>query len=395
MKFNFKTVSWALLLILLVFITWRLIKPLNIYDISERFERPVNTDKIPEPLKNLNAKECAQCHKEHYDEWKTSIHSRAWTDKYFQVDLALDGSSQNCENCHIPLDRQQKNQIAGFKGGNKWSPILIKNPGFDHALQQEGVNCAGCHLRDGQILGTKGDGKAPHPVKKINDGKEICMRCHVVEGDKWDTFYNIPPCGTVAEIEMSKGTRHTTKTLGCVECHMPETVRSITPEGEPQKSRRHLWRGGHDPETVKTALDIKIKQTTSEKGKPVFTMTITNIGAAHFIPTGTPDRKLEVRWELLNAAEKLIADQASIIKRKIVWRPFIVDLWDTRLRLNEPREYTFKLLDYGKEVAAFLDIEVTYHLLDEARRKRIGYIPEKPISYPVFKTRITIEKTES
>jgi len=71
-----------------------------------------------------------------------------------------------------------------------------------------------------------------------------------------------------------------------------------------------------------------------------------------------------------------------------MWRPFIVDLWDTRLAYGEQRDYPLTI-DNDSEVA-YVDAEVRYHLLDEARRRRIGYENQTPIHYPVFHQQITI-----
>ena len=106
-------------------------------------------------------------------------------------------------NCHIPLDRQQEHFILGFRDSDKLNPVLAPNPDFDPTLQQEGVTCVACHLRDGKIVGVLGTTDAPHPVKMIDDPNQICMRCHVVEGNRWDTLFRLPPCGTVAEIRIT------------------------------------------------------------------------------------------------------------------------------------------------------------------------------------------------
>jgi hypothetical protein len=37
-----------------------------------------------------------------------------------------------------------------------------------------------------------------------------------------------------------------------------------------------------------------------------------------------------------------------------------------------------------------LDVTVRYHLLDEARRKRIGYENKEPIAYPVYHARVPV-----
>lgn len=401
--------------LLLAFVAWRFVRPLNIFVVSENFERPVVTDLIAAPLATLRAEECAACHRAFYDEWRTTIHSRAWTDPYFQVDWQFDGAQQICKNCHIPLDRQQEELVIGFRDRDKWQPILTPNPGFDRALQHEGVTCAACHFRAGKILGVSG-GPAPHPVERLADPNEICLRCHVVGGERWDTFYRLPPCGTVAEIERARDTLDGTTAgfakamrtrlpfaasgeitvrdiaaLGCVQCHMPLTERPVAEGGTPRPVRRHLWRGGHDPEMVKRALTASLAETPFIKpGKRVFALTLTNTGAAHFLPTGTPDRHLTVRLRLLDAAGTVIEEEAHVLKRAVLWRPFIVDLWDTRLPRGAPRTFRIGVAQDAAPQPAAVEVVVTYHLLDEARRKRIGYENAEPIAYEVYRKRIEI-----
>lgn len=191
--------------ILAAFLGWRMVRPMNIFVVSENFERPIDTRNISTPPDALRADACGACHGEIHAEWKTSIHSQAWTDPYFQVDWKFDELQQVCKNCHIPLDRQQEHKVLGFNDAEKLKPILADNPDFDPKLQHEGVTCAACHLKDGRILGVNGDLDSPHPVEKLADANEICLRCHIVQGARWDSFFRFPPCGTAAEIEAGAG----------------------------------------------------------------------------------------------------------------------------------------------------------------------------------------------
>ncbi len=386
-------------LVLVAFLGWRFIRPMNIFVVSESFERPISTADAPAQFPTLRAEECAACHQAFFDEWSTSIHSQAWTDPYFQVDWQFDRSQQICKNCHIPLDRQQEQKVLGFRDRQKWDPILAPNPDFDPKLQHEGVTCTACHLREGKILGIHGITDSPHPVRKLNDPNEICLGCHVVEGENWDTFFRFPPCGTVAEIRATaQSTGHTgevvvqdTASLGCVQCHMPALERPLVPGGAEYMTRQHLWRGGHDPEMVKKALQIELtEQILSRQGTRTFTLTLLNVGAAHYVPTGTPDRHLTVHLRLLDGQEQLLSEQKHTLVRSILWRPFIIELSDTRLPRGQPRTYTLEIPATGKGKPAVLEAVVRYHLLAESRRKRIGYDNQKPIAYDVFKQRVRL-----
>ncbi|MFQ5756622.1 MAG: multiheme c-type cytochrome [Acidiferrobacterales bacterium] len=405
-------IGGAVLLALAIFLGWRFVRPMNIFVVSEAFERPLSTAEIPFPMQTLRAEECAACHQEFYQEWSTTIHSQAWTDPYFQVDWRFDREQQICRNCHTPLDRQQPQRVLGFHDKEKWDPILAPNPDFDAELQRQGVTCAVCHVRDGKILGPYGSEDAPHPVTKLDNPNQVCARCHVVGGERWDTFFRFPPCGTVAEIRATAqgsdrngedeagpwpvgGTGEITvpdtAALNCVECHMPLVERPIVVGGKVRRARRHVWRGGHDPAMVKSALELQLEEVSSSSpAKRRISLTLTNVGAAHYVPTGTPDRHLTVRLRLLDANGGVIKEEKHMVKRTILWRPFIIDLWDTRLPRGEPRTYTLEYATTRSLQPAAVEAVVRYYLVDEKRRRRIGYDRPESTSYEVFRRRIAL-----
>jgi hypothetical protein len=363
-----------------------MLRPINIFVVDEKFSRPLEVE-IPQGLKSVSAKECGSCHTEIYKEWSGTMHAMAWEDPYFQIDFVYDGSQQICLNCHTPLVNQQVALVLGFKDADKFKPILEPNPDYDTALRDEGVTCAVCHIKAGKIVGPFGTTSAPHPVvvdPLMTSGMKPCARCHLVSGARWDTFFKIPPCRTVAEI------REGGKEPDCVGCHMPKVTRPLVKGGEMRKGRRHLFRGGHHPEKVRGALKVEYKKEIKRDGDMTsFVFTLTNTGAAHYLPTGTPDRHLTLEFRLLDATGALIKEKSYKMKRHILWRPFIVELEDTRLAYGEPRQFRFQFKDDGK-TAKTLDVTVRYHLLEDKRRKQIGYENTEPIAYPIFNKRIPL-----
>jgi hypothetical protein len=377
------------------FLGWRFVRPMNIFVVTEDFERPIDTVGADIDPASLRAERCGACHPDEYREWSTSIHSQAWTDPYFQVDWAFDGRAAVCKNCHIPLDRQQESLTLGFRDRDKLEPVLASNPAFDPALQNEGVTCAACHLRGGHVVGPRAMSDAPHSVSAFSDPNEVCLRCHVVQGKRWDTFYRMPPCGTTAEIATTGGdfgrgsgeyVVRDAAALGCVQCHMPAAGQDAQGTAKPGIRRRHLWRGGHDPQMVRSALTASLTDRSDADGNHVAELALTNTGTAHFLPTGTPDRHLTVRLRALDAQGRVLRETTDTLERVILWRPFIVDLRDTRLASNSPRRFLLNLPRNARTVEA----QVHYHLLAESRRKRIGYEPTEPISHVVFEERRTI-----
>lgn len=394
----------AVVIALTAFLAWRFLRPMNIFVVSDAFERPIPITVLPAGVESQSAKACGRCHTEIYHEWTTAMHSQAWTDPYFQTDWKFDDSQQICKNCHIPLQDQQEHLVMGFRDKEKWDPILKPNPHFDATLQHEGVTCNVCHLREGKILGPYARTSAPHAVEKMDNPNQVCIRCHVVQGDRWDTFFRFPPCGTVAEIEAGRGHRPSRSgevtvenpaSLGCVECHMPAVTRALVPGGPPHAARRHLWRGGHDPEMVRQGLDVRFTRQAGPAGKEAtFVLRLENVGAGHYLPTGTPDRYLSVALRLLDKNGKVLKEEQGALRRTVMWRPFIVDLRDVRLAPHEPRTFTLvysATRDLGAEAVEAI---VHYHLMDETRRRRIDYRNTEPIEFEIYRKRLPLGGAE-
>jgi hypothetical protein len=383
---GWKKICWLLSATgLLMFFAWRMIRPMNIFVVSDEFAWPMEAV-IPSGLASLRAEECGECHSEIYREWRTSMHAMAWTDPYYQVDFIFDGSQQICLNCHIPLQNQQENLVLGFRDSERFKPILKPNPEFDAELQREGVTCAVCHVRGGVIIGPYGDTDAPHPTRydqTMTSGMGTCRKCHVVSGKRWDTFYRVPPCGTVAEIEEGG----LDKESDCVGCHMPSINRPLENDAVPRQGRMHLWRGGHSREMVRAALKVDFNITTDRGESKRATITLTNIGADHYLPTGTPDRHLSLEFRLKDQKGITVREKSYLLKRHILWRPLILDLWDTRLAKDSPQSFSFIIKPGDFPAPVELEVSVRYHLLDEARRKRIAYNNQEPISYPLYQHR--------
>jgi hypothetical protein len=432
---NRRAIIMFVLLGLAIFLVWRFIRPMNIFVVDDRFAWPIDTTHMPPVLGKGSARACAGCHEAFYDEWRTTIHSQAWTDPYFQVDWQFDDARHTCRLCHTPLDQQQPHRVLGYSDKDKWEPILAENPDFDARLQHEGVTCAACHYRDGKIVGVLGTTSAPHPVEILEDPNQVCIRCHIVAGERWDTFFRFPPCGTVAEIEstlaavpdkqdleyltvlmenretgsesgtdqpfslpdtgvMTPGrsgevTAGKIRALGCVQCHMPLAKRPLVDGGVVRNTRQHLWRGGHDPAMVEKALTVEFVEVKPRgQDARLFQLILANTGAAHYVPTGTPDRHLTVHLQLLDEQGRVLDEQKHTLERTVMWRPFIVDLRDTRLARWQPRRYELEVPVDSQAVK--VKAEIRYHLLADSRRKRIGYENSAPINYTVFRKQIPL-----
>jgi len=69
----------------------------------------------------------------------------------------------------------------------------------------------------------------------------------------------------------------------------------------------------------------------------------------------------------------------------------MVDVWDNRLRHEKPVIYTFTFPHYKRSPAVYLEAEVSYGLLHESRRRRIGYENREPVTYTIYSKRIKLD----
>ncbi len=167
----------------------------------------------------------------------------AWKDVQFQAEIAKESSPYMCINCHIPLQNQQEYIVTGLEDGDIYKPIQHKNPEFDYELQQEGINCASCHVRNGAIISMSVSNNAPH--KSVEDKKHLsenlCISCH-------NAVAVITPelvCTFETGDEWKAGPYY--GSMNCKTCHMPHINRPIADGAEIAVSRMHYFMGSGIP----------------------------------------------------------------------------------------------------------------------------------------------------
>ncbi|MGZ8375232.1 MAG: multiheme c-type cytochrome [Nitrospira sp.] len=365
------------------------IKPVVIFGLRDDYAHAIPFQNVPKGLTSLKAESCGQCHREIYEEWKTSIHAHAYEDPFFQAYWKKDKNIWVCLNCHTPLENQQPTLVKEIPRGRVEKAIQEPNPHYDPEYQKESVTCAACHVRDGVIHGPYEDSKAPHPTKYDPNFRtaQVCYRCHnVVSGPA--QFYNVGPCGTYAEYE---GRYWQERGFICQSCHMPEIERSVAPGGPVRKGRRHLWRGGHDPDMVSRAIAVQVKADTNmpKPGDRVgFTLTLTNAGAGHKIPTGDPDRFFTVEFLVEDQQGNILEQQSSTMGRWILWQPAIIELYDNRLFPQTSRDYQFAYRIPEKTDGLKLRTRVRYHILTDSQHEMLqtkyGLTGNDPYRFVVY-----------
>ena len=380
----------------LTYLYYSEVKPIVIFGLRSDYAHAIPYQKIPEGLTSLKAESCGTCHTEIYDEWKTSIHAYAYRDPFFHAYWTKDKNIWVCLNCHTPLENQQPTVIKDIPRQRVEKAVHAANPNYDPEYQKEGVTCAACHVRDGMILGPFEDSAAPHPTKFDPSFRtaQVCNRCHnVVSGPA--QFYNVGPCGTYAEYEG----RYFMKERGfiCQSCHMPEITRPVAVNSPIRQGRQHLWRGGHDPAMVKSAVAIQVKSDPSSPkagDELLVTLILINAGAGHKLPTGDPDRHFTVEFTVADGNKKILKEQSDTMGRWILWQPAIVELYDNRLLPLASRDYSFSYRLPQDLSGLTLKARVRYHIQSDGQHRmlvdKFGLTADDPYVFTVYEREVPL-----
>lgn len=368
----------------------------KITPLTNSWEIAVPNQEIPEGLTSISAKSCGICHQEHYKEWQHSTHSHAWTDPQFQAEIAKESSPFMCINCHIPLQNQQEEIVTGLINGNIYNPVTHKNPHFDKELQQEGINCASCHVRNGAILGPTGTNKAPHKTIKdtLHLSENLCISCH-------NAVAVVTPqlaCTFETGDEWKNGPYFGNK--NCKSCHMPDTTRSIVPGYEPRKSKQHYFMGSGIPKFIdkptKMLNGLLIEplafNTNSSDGDTIqFKVEITNKYAGHKVPTGDPERFITVEQSIYSKDSILIAQKIDRIGEEWEWHPVAKKISDNNLLPNEKRSFSFDFIKPNKK-DLYYDLKVVKHRSTPSNKAYNKLPKDYPIKIVIFEKLSLLDK---
>jgi hypothetical protein len=374
----------------LVYLYYTEVKPVVIFGLRSDYARAIPYQEVPKGLDSLRAESCGACHRAIYEEWKSSIHAHAYDDPFFQAYWKKDRQIWVCLNCHTPLKNQQPTLIKDIPRGRVEKAVQEPNPRYDAAYQHEAITCAACHVRDGVVLGPFDDSVAPHPTRFDPSFRttQVCYRCHnVVSGPA--QFYNVGPCGTYAEYEGKFFMQE--RGLICQSCHMPEVERPAAEGGPLRQGRRHLWRGGHDPDMIRRAVAVQVESDppTPVPGEPVrFTLTLINAGAGHKIPTGDPDRHFTIEFLVKDPQGQVVTRQEDTMGRWILWQPVVLEVYDNRLLPLASRTYTFTYRLPERMAGFTLTARVKYHILTDGQHEmlvaRYGLTGDDPYAFTIY-----------
>jgi hypothetical protein len=278
---------------------------------------------------SLQPEACGACHPAQLADWRGSWHAAAMgpgvAGQLVEMLERDPAGALACLACHAPL-AEQAPLVADGRG-------FRRNPVFDPALQARGLTCAGCHVRghrrfgpprrDGSVDGRAGREALPHGGATRTPAflaSEFCRGCH-----------QFPPGGFALNGKLLENTynewrasRFAREGVQCQDCHMPD--------------RRHLWRGIHDRETVRSGLAITAK-AGAERYRPgqtaVVTLRVESTRVGHAFPTYVTPRVV-LRVELVDGRGVPLPGSRQ---ERVVGREVTLDLSrevsDTRLMPGE------------------------------------------------------------
>jgi len=213
-----------------------------------------------------SSRQCQECHAQTYAEWEGSWHAQSWTDPEVRT-LSRDFSNKDCIDCHAPRP------VLETGIGNRVLPRA--------ANRIDGVDCLTCHMRpDGRIAGTIEAPAAPcRPVATRElVAPEFCAPCHDQHG-------------TVQQWKATSFAQPGPGFASCVDCHMPQR------EGDSTLGRDHTMHGGHDPELLRAAVELR-----AERVEGTLHVSVENVSAGHNYPTDERSRASDLFWRPLPAA---------------------------------------------------------------------------------------------
>ena len=290
--------------------------------------------------KDIRPEACGTCHPQQYKDWKASLHHGAMGPSVLGqlLDMELDAPilSITCQRCHAPLAEQ----IPYLQKG-------IRNPDYVEGFREKGLTCAACHVRNHVHFGPPprkpAPANGPHggfSVKAEYESPAFCASCHDFK----------PGGGMHGKLiqetaEEWRRTPFAAEGKTCQSCHMPD--------------RRHLWKGIHDPEMVRSAVSIQAEcDASAAKDSVRASLSLTNVGAGHRLPTYVEPRIVLV-LEQLDARGKALPGtrEEGVIARQVT-EDMDKELSDTRLLPGETFSLVYAHARHPKAASLKAKVEV-------------------------------------
>ena len=224
----------------------------------------------------LSPQACGKCHAEQFAAWRTSLHSKATGPGLrWQLKLMNRVQGERCLRCHAPLAEQKA--LLALEHARQNAPKLPPPHYVEAGLGHQGLICAACHVRGHRRFGPPPRGElaadAPHggfTVSTAFEDSRFCSHCHQFPDDGPSIAGKLNE-DTYRQWLASPYAKEGAGKQTCQSCHMPD--------------RQHLWRGIHDPEMTRRAIDVTLKLNALGGERYEALANVRNSGAGHHFPT--------------------------------------------------------------------------------------------------------------
>lgn len=320
--------------------------------------RPLASQGMPparaSPLEaSLEPKACGACHAAQFGDWKKSLHSLAMgpgiMGQLVNMPARATDEHQDCIRCHAPLKEQAESLVVFLATGQKGDGGITQAKEVKYPLHEQGLTCAACHMRGYQRYGPpRRDGALADAAASLPhngwigtpafEDSRFCAACHQFEKDAYALN------GKLLEntYEEWKASRYFREGKTCQSCHMPE--------------RRHLWRGIHDADMVKSAVTISATAADIRAGALSAALTIQNTGAGHHFPTYVTPKVVAEAYQENAKGEMLPGTLRQVVIGRQVSLDLSEEIADTRISPDERARFDYRVERHRD--AAFLTFRV-------------------------------------
>ncbi|HRJ42349.1 MAG: hypothetical protein KJZ86_08800 [Caldilineaceae bacterium] len=293
-----------------------------------------------------SATRCVGCHTDATAQWRSSLHAQAGTNAYYQAVTMLFiqergvQAAQYCAACHNPvglmrgeMDAQAgvaDNAIHPDSKGYESRTLGIHLPQSDAAA--EGVTCTVCHLAT-QAGEPPNNGNLTLQPTAADLPQAAFSRLVLRSAPEAHRGQLLPPiisestlCGTCHNVYTETGTPleptydewlaspYPERGESCQSCHMPTVqarradsglVQSVSAHGSIPGALSSLPDTAQDPTLLHKAAELSLDIERGDVWQ--ITVSVTNSGAGHMLPTGAADlRQLWLELSLRDATGQIL-----------------------------------------------------------------------------------------
>jgi len=336
-----------------------------------------------------SAEVCGRCHRAIQEAWAQSVHAHAMDSRLFQDALDLAESEigpatrRTCLSCHAPVAAR------------------IGDLSLRRKVSWEGVTCDYCHsIQDVSLAGVNPTAKVQFSLVKSGPLKDaesnghatlfspmhtsslVCASCH--------EYKNAQGFAVLTTYTEWKGSQAAREGKPCQSCHMFQVAGKVV---DPRVKRSegalvnlHQMPGSHSIDQLNKTIGANL--SSSRDGDQLrVTLDVTNKGAGHFVPTGSPLRQIILELSVDDYSghhfreerlyRRVVADQQGVeLKHEhLTMVKSAKTLSDTRLGPGEKRAEVFNVpLARGVQAQVKATFWYYYSPLAPASQQRVTFL---------------------